>query len=433
MLLPTDEVNTYSAAVSYNVLEHIEDHVAALRSMARLVRPGGRIVLIVPAFPFAMSPVDIATGHVRRYTKKSMRRALAEAGLTVEQPALRQRARSDRVLPGHQRVPADAEGRADGQALRPARPPGDPRRRTPDAPALRPIRVRGRTRTRIAVTRGLTSRRRAGPGRGGGPGPALEETYNYLSVRRAGRVTRQPPSGAPQPGRRPVPVQSLRRTQCGDHELDRVLHIPGQLEALRRRPAPGRSELPRRRHHGAGQAGEFRGVPRIEWPARPAGSPGRSSQAGDLITQPGPWVGAQGGIPEPGRRLVAREVRMVVRSGEAAGRIREPVEQVSPPQRAIDDGELRRRLAAATRCGASSRISIRAPCSIEASSRLISNQCRMVTADRERARMCCTAPRWVDPGWVNLDGEAQYAAGEQRGQRESRYLEPLLSGCLLGG
>jgi SAM-dependent methyltransferase len=85
MLLPTDEVNTYSGAVSYNVLEHIEDHVAALRSMARLVRPGGRVVLIVPAFPFAMSPVDIATGHVRRYTKKSMRRALADAGLAVEQ------------------------------------------------------------------------------------------------------------------------------------------------------------------------------------------------------------------------------------------------------------------------------------------------------------------------------------------------------------
>src|SRR5262249_348403 len=77
-------VNTYSGAVSYNVLEHIEDHVGALQSMARLVRPGGRIVLIVPAFPFAMSPVDIATGHVRRYTKKTMRSALTDAGLTIE-------------------------------------------------------------------------------------------------------------------------------------------------------------------------------------------------------------------------------------------------------------------------------------------------------------------------------------------------------------
>src|SRR5258706_8197347 len=84
MLLPTDEVNEYSGAVSYNVLEHIEDHVGALRSIGRLVRPGGAIVLIVPAFPFAMSPVDVATGHVRRYTKRSMAEALHAAGLRIE-------------------------------------------------------------------------------------------------------------------------------------------------------------------------------------------------------------------------------------------------------------------------------------------------------------------------------------------------------------
>lgn len=84
MLLPTTDRGDYSAAVSYNVLEHIEDHVGALQSMATLVRPGGRIVLIVPAFMFAMSQVDIATGHVRRYTKKTMRAALESAGLEIE-------------------------------------------------------------------------------------------------------------------------------------------------------------------------------------------------------------------------------------------------------------------------------------------------------------------------------------------------------------
>lgn len=84
LLLPTEETGSHSAAVSYNVLEHIEDHVGALRSITRLVRPGGRIVLIVPAFMFAMSPVDIATGHVRRYTKKTMTAALTEAGLEIE-------------------------------------------------------------------------------------------------------------------------------------------------------------------------------------------------------------------------------------------------------------------------------------------------------------------------------------------------------------
>ena len=86
MLLPATDANgDYSAAVSYNVLEHIEDHVGALRSMARRwSAPAARIMLIVPAFMFAMSQVDIATGHIRRYTKKTMRAALTEAGLEIE-------------------------------------------------------------------------------------------------------------------------------------------------------------------------------------------------------------------------------------------------------------------------------------------------------------------------------------------------------------
>jgi hypothetical protein len=83
LLLPTSEQANHSCLVSYNVLEHIEDHVAALQSMAGLVQPGGYIVLVCPAFPFAMSPVDIATGHVRRYTRRSMRKALTDAGLEV--------------------------------------------------------------------------------------------------------------------------------------------------------------------------------------------------------------------------------------------------------------------------------------------------------------------------------------------------------------
>ncbi len=83
LLLPTEERGDHSCLVSYNVLEHIDDHVGALQSMARLVRPEGYIVLVTPAFPFAMSPVDIATGHVRRYTKRSMRKALTDAGLEV--------------------------------------------------------------------------------------------------------------------------------------------------------------------------------------------------------------------------------------------------------------------------------------------------------------------------------------------------------------
>jgi hypothetical protein len=84
MLLPHHESGEHSAAVSYNVLEHIEDHVGALSSMKDLVRPGGAVIIIVPAFMFAMGPADIATGHVRRYTKKTLGAAMTEAGLEVE-------------------------------------------------------------------------------------------------------------------------------------------------------------------------------------------------------------------------------------------------------------------------------------------------------------------------------------------------------------
>jgi SAM-dependent methyltransferase len=84
LCLPTDEVGTHSALVTFNVLEHIEEDVEALRSMAQLVRPGGPLVLVVPAFPIAMSRIDIATGHVRRYTKRRLADAIRAAGLEVE-------------------------------------------------------------------------------------------------------------------------------------------------------------------------------------------------------------------------------------------------------------------------------------------------------------------------------------------------------------
>ncbi len=83
LALPTAERSDHSCAIGYNVLEHIADDVSALRSMARLVRPGGHVVLVCPAFQFAMSQVDIATGHVRRYSRASMRQALTAAGLDV--------------------------------------------------------------------------------------------------------------------------------------------------------------------------------------------------------------------------------------------------------------------------------------------------------------------------------------------------------------
>jgi hypothetical protein len=74
----------HSAMVAMNVLEHIEDHVGALRAAHTLLRPGGRVIMFVPAFQFAMSRFDRAIGHYRRYTVPSLRGVYEAAGLEVE-------------------------------------------------------------------------------------------------------------------------------------------------------------------------------------------------------------------------------------------------------------------------------------------------------------------------------------------------------------
>jgi 2-polyprenyl-3-methyl-5-hydroxy-6-metoxy-1,4-benzoquinol methylase len=73
----------HSAVVAFNVLEHVADDVAALRNAARLVRPGGRVVMFVPAFSWAMSRFDRAIGHYRRYTVPMLERRFEAAGLAL--------------------------------------------------------------------------------------------------------------------------------------------------------------------------------------------------------------------------------------------------------------------------------------------------------------------------------------------------------------
>jgi SAM-dependent methyltransferase len=84
LAVPIQESADHSAVVAYNVLEHIPDDVAALQAFAGLLRPGGAVVLIVPAFPSAMSRFDLAIGHQRRYRRRSLRAAAEQAGLRVE-------------------------------------------------------------------------------------------------------------------------------------------------------------------------------------------------------------------------------------------------------------------------------------------------------------------------------------------------------------
>lgn len=68
------------AVVSCDVLEHIHDDTAALRELRRIVKPGGLLVLTVPALPWLWSEHDEALNHVRRYTRPELAARLLQAG-----------------------------------------------------------------------------------------------------------------------------------------------------------------------------------------------------------------------------------------------------------------------------------------------------------------------------------------------------------------
>lgn len=67
-----------------NVLEHIEDDVAALRAFRDVLQPGGHVLIYVPAIQAAYGPLDAELGHHRRYSKRTLARAFADAGLGLD-------------------------------------------------------------------------------------------------------------------------------------------------------------------------------------------------------------------------------------------------------------------------------------------------------------------------------------------------------------
>lgn len=74
---------TFDTILCLNVLEHVEDDRASLATMRRLLAPGGRLVLLVPALRQLYGSLDRALGHYRRYTPRLLRERYREAGLAV--------------------------------------------------------------------------------------------------------------------------------------------------------------------------------------------------------------------------------------------------------------------------------------------------------------------------------------------------------------
>ncbi|HEV7744890.1 MAG TPA: class I SAM-dependent methyltransferase [Pyrinomonadaceae bacterium] len=78
------EDNSFDLVTGLDVVEHLDDDLAGLKEMRRVLRRDGRAVLFVPAFMFLWGVQDDISHHRRRYALKELKRVVREAGFEVE-------------------------------------------------------------------------------------------------------------------------------------------------------------------------------------------------------------------------------------------------------------------------------------------------------------------------------------------------------------
>ena len=74
----------FDLVIASDVLEHIEDEGRALWEWTRVLRPGGQLLVFVPAHAYLWSEHDVVNHHFRRYSRPGLMAALERAGLRVE-------------------------------------------------------------------------------------------------------------------------------------------------------------------------------------------------------------------------------------------------------------------------------------------------------------------------------------------------------------
>lgn len=74
----------FDSIIALNVLEHIKDDVGVLNYLYDLLRPQGRLIILVPAHKFLFNTIDTAIGHRRRYTKKEIKQKVAQTKFKIK-------------------------------------------------------------------------------------------------------------------------------------------------------------------------------------------------------------------------------------------------------------------------------------------------------------------------------------------------------------
>jgi SAM-dependent methyltransferase len=70
----------FDAVSAFDVLEHVDDDLGLARRLHHALKPGGHVIVTVPAFPFLWGPMDELGHHRRRYRLNGLTHLMAEAG-----------------------------------------------------------------------------------------------------------------------------------------------------------------------------------------------------------------------------------------------------------------------------------------------------------------------------------------------------------------
>jgi ubiquinone/menaquinone biosynthesis C-methylase UbiE len=77
------EDERFDIVIASDVLEHLQNEESALSEWHRILKPGGKLIVFVPAFAFLWSEHDEANDHYRRYSKSQLIRALEKAHFRI--------------------------------------------------------------------------------------------------------------------------------------------------------------------------------------------------------------------------------------------------------------------------------------------------------------------------------------------------------------
>jgi len=78
------EPSTFDVIIASDCLEHIEQDAAALDNWCRILKPGGTLILFVPAHMFLWSAHDVENHHCRRYSSRQLVSRIQSAGFSVK-------------------------------------------------------------------------------------------------------------------------------------------------------------------------------------------------------------------------------------------------------------------------------------------------------------------------------------------------------------